>query len=125
MSEPQTSRATPSRIRRVRAVLLLSLLLTGRGFAREVEIVRDGRALAVLVVPADAHPLEKEAAADLRWAVKEATGVSLEMLAARPPSDARAIIRVDSGKIWQERMGDLKAASSRVDLPYDAAYIHA
>ncbi len=45
----------------------------------EVEIVRGQRALACVVLNPDAHQLEKEAAADLRWAVKEATGVALEV----------------------------------------------
>ncbi|MEK7707939.1 MAG: hypothetical protein AAB380_08090, partial [Verrucomicrobiota bacterium] len=45
-----------------------------------IEIVRDGCALAVIVLKPGAHAMEQEAADDLRWAVREATGVTLDVV---------------------------------------------
>jgi hypothetical protein len=61
-----------------------------------IEIVRDGRPLAVLVLKPGAHVMEQEAFDDLRWAVREATGVALESVAEAPTGGERTPIRIGS-----------------------------
>jgi hypothetical protein len=52
--------------------------------ADPIQIVRDGLPLAVIVLKPGAHALENEAAEDLRWAVREATGAALEIVSEVP-----------------------------------------
>jgi len=64
--------------------------------ADEIEIVREGRSLAVIVLKPGAHAMERDAADDLRWAVREATGVRLEVLPEAPTASAKTPIRIGS-----------------------------
>ena len=61
------------------ALILYGATASAAG-ADGIEIVRDGKPLAVVVLKPGAHALEKEAVEDLRWAVREATGVTLEVV---------------------------------------------
>ncbi|MBI3851904.1 MAG: DUF4838 domain-containing protein [Verrucomicrobia bacterium] len=83
-----------------RQIVACALLLCGATVssanADEIEIVRDGRSLAVIVLKPGAHAMEQEAADDLRWAVQEATGVALELVPEAPPAGERAPIRIGS-----------------------------
>ena len=82
------------------AMIASTCLLCGAvataAFADPIEVVRDGRPLAVLVLKPGAHAMEKEAADDLRWAVREATGALLELVSETPTNRTLTPIRIES-----------------------------
>ncbi len=102
---------------------VVSAFLAACAAAAEVEIVRDGRALACIVLAPNAHPLEKEAADDLRWAVREATGVTLDLHESAPPAECPAPIRIGSAAIPKESKRAQAMPSRWADLPYDGACV--
>lgn len=92
----------------------------GQTIAASVEIVRGGKALAYVVLAPGAHAMEKEAADDLRWAIREATGASLEQFEAERPDDQRIPITISS--VAPSVAGPEKSPR-RPDLPYDGATV--
>ncbi|NLE60420.1 MAG: DUF4838 domain-containing protein [Planctomycetes bacterium] len=88
--------------------------------AASVEIVRDGKAVAYVIVRPDAHAMEKEAANDLRWAVGEATRVKLEQHDSIRPDDTRTAIEIVS---FAPDAVALAEVAGRPDLPYDGAVV--
>jgi hypothetical protein len=61
----------------VSIIAILSPLLNTHKSADAVELVRDGKAVATIVVPANPLPVESYAAKELQYHVKTATGVEL------------------------------------------------
>jgi endo-1,4-beta-xylanase len=93
-----------------------------RTIASSVEIVRDGKALAYIVLRPGAHPMEKEAADDLRWAVGQATGAMLEQYESEQAGDARIAIGISS--VAPDAVA-LSKVTRAPNLPYDGATIEA
>ncbi|MBI4602553.1 MAG: DUF4838 domain-containing protein [Planctomycetes bacterium] len=89
--------------------------------AGSVEIARDGRALACLVLAPGAHALEKEAAEDLRWAVSEATGAALQILEGGVAPDG--LVHVWIGPKALPARAEEALSSALKELPYDGAVI--
>ena len=74
---------------------LLSLLASGRAAAAEsIDIVRDGRPAAVIVVDKQAPEMTKQAAALLQRVIEQSSGARLEIAAAAPAG--RTVIRLTS-----------------------------
>lgn len=103
----------------MRSAMYTSVLLTtGLGLLlanpasgdQGVEIVRDGKAIAYIHLPSNPHAMLKEAADDLRWAVKEATGVTLEDDKGRQPGAGLPRISII-------------ASDATTPLPYDAGVV--
>jgi len=104
--------------RRVMVVLVACAVVWRLGLrAWATEVVRDGQARAVIVLAPDAHPLETEAAEDLRWAIHQATGVRLDVGPEASPAGGLVPIRI--GPASAERYRD----SLPADLPYDGAVV--
>lgn len=78
----------------VACVLLLCGATVSAARADGIEIVRDGRPLAVIVLKSGAHAMEQEAADDLRWAVRQAPGVTLEVVPEAPTAGKQTPIRI-------------------------------
>jgi len=97
----------------VACVSLVCSVAASAGRADGIEIVRDGRSLAVIVLKPGAHTLEQEATDDLRWAVREATGVTLDVLPESPVTGERKPIRIGS------------QAGLPSDTPYDGGEVRA
>jgi hypothetical protein len=77
-------------------VVLLCGAIVSAARPDAIEIVRDGRSLAVIVLKPGAHAMEQEAAEDLRWAVREATGVTLDVVPEALAAGERTPIRIGS-----------------------------
>jgi len=92
----------------------------GESSGSGVGIAREGRALAYVVLASAAHPMEKEAAEDLRWAVAEATGAKLEQYDSVRPGDARLAVQILS---LAPDVAALSKLAGAPDLPYDAAVV--
>lgn len=92
-------------------VLLLNATLVRAAATNALEIVHDGQSQAIIILRPDAHGLEKEAAEDLRWAVREATGSTIEIAAEAPTNQALTPIRIGS------------AANLPPHTPYDAGEV--
>jgi len=90
--------------------------------AQGITIVRDGRAQACIVLKPGAHALEREAADDLRWAVREASGVALEIRESAPAGDGQIPICIGSAALDH---GGKAQASLLAKLPYDGAVVDA
>lgn len=88
--------------------------------AVSIEIVRDGKAAAYIVLRPDAHAMEKEAAVDLRWAVREATGVGLDQYDMEKSNDERLAISISS---LAATATEFEKSASHPDVPYDGAVI--
>jgi hypothetical protein len=80
----------------VACALLLCGATVSAARADGIEIVRDGCSLAVIVLKPGAHAMEQEAADDLRWAVREATGVTLDIVPEALTASDRTPIRIGS-----------------------------
>ena len=61
------------------AVLLCGAIVSA-ACAEALKSSATRRPLAVIVLKPGSHPMEQEAADDLRWAVREATGVTLDVV---------------------------------------------
>ena len=82
-------------IQKAAFALLLCTAAKPSALADPIDIVRDGRPLAAIVLKPGAHVLEKEAAEDLRWAVREATGAVLPITSDVPTN--RALVPIHIG----------------------------
>ena len=100
-----------------RQIVACALLLCGATtlsvLAVDFQIARDDRPRAVIILKPDAHVLEQEAADDLRWAVREATGVTLEVASAVPSAVDWRPIRIGAQTAF------------RMDTPYDGGSVRA
>ncbi len=87
------------------------------------EIVRNGRARACVVLDMGAHAMEKEAAQDLGWAVKEASGVALRVYEGRPAAKGLTPIRIGMAALPKGKSDKQAMPPGWEDLPYDGAVI--
>ncbi len=84
-----------------------------RAIAADVVVARDGKPLAAIVLGANPHALEKEAAEDLQWAIRETTGATLPVGPTPPPAGLIPI------RIGSAAAGDRAEATEA----YDAAVV--
>jgi len=106
--------------------LAVAVLFTGLSSLsarpNEAEIVRNGVPRACVLIAADAHDLEKEAAVDLQETVRRATGAKLMLLNA-PQGPGRLLpIRIGRAAVGA---APALSPSALEDLPYDGAAIEA
>ena len=66
--------------RLITVFVLIVLLLAGSGYADGFDIVRDGKATTMIVIPDKAVDCVKRAAEELQYYVKEASGATLEIV---------------------------------------------
>ncbi len=102
------------------SLIAVSVTETARG--QGITIARDGRAQACIVLKPGAHALEREAADDLRWAVRDAAGVTLEIREGAPADDGKIPIRIGAAALEH---GGEALASRLADLAYDGAIVDA
>jgi len=100
-------------------------LLACSVFAGNIPIVRNGQGLAYILLPPNAHTIEKKAAEDFQWAIKESSGITLQIL--DKPHSSKKLVPVKIGlSAIPKTNSTYKTGSDDWDsLSYDGAIIQA